>query len=89
MFFVGRGDLTAAMELDSSTHPKVDEAVVRIAAVAKVARLPVMVLPGSKADATAMAGLGATAFVISNDQSFLMKAAQQALGEYKDFSVPS
>ena len=29
-----------------------------------------------------MAGLGATAFVLSNDQSFLMKAAQQALDEY-------
>ena len=88
-FFVGRGDLTAAMELDSSTHPKVHEAVSRIAAAAKAAAMPIMVLPGSKADAIAMAELGATAFVLSNDQSFLMKAAQMALDEYKDLSVSS
>ena len=81
-FFVGRGDLTAAMGLDSSTRPKVHEAVARIAAAAKTANLPVMVLPGNKADALAMADLGATAFVLSNDQSFLMKAAQEALAEY-------
>ena len=81
-FFVGRGDLTAAMELDSSTHPRVHEAVSRIAAAARNAGMPVMVLPGSKADALAMADLGATAFVVSNDQGFLMKAAKQALAEY-------
>ena len=81
-FFVGRGDLTTAMELDSSTHPRVHEAVARIAAAARGANLPVMVLPGSKADALAMAELGATAFILSNDQSFLMRAAQQALSEY-------
>jgi 2-keto-3-deoxy-L-rhamnonate aldolase RhmA len=83
-FFVGRGDLTAAMELDSSTHPKVHEAVARIAAAARTANLPVMVLPGSKADAAAMSALGATAFVLSNDQSFLLKAAQQALTDYAE-----
>lgn len=81
-FFVGRGDLTAAMELDSSTHPRVHEAVARIAAAAKAVNLPVMVLPGSKADARAMGELGATAFVISNDQGFLVKAAKEALAEY-------
>ena len=81
-FFVGRGDLTAAMELDSSTHPRVHEAVARIAAAAKAAGIPVMVLPGNKADALAMSALGATAFIISNDQNFLIKAAQQALTEY-------
>lgn len=81
-FFVGRGDLTAAMELDSSTHPKVHAAVARIAAAAKAANLPIMVLPGTRADASAMAELGATAFVLSNDQSLLMKAAQKALEDY-------
>ena len=80
--FIGRGDLTAAMELDRSTHPKVHDAVSRIAAAANAEGMPVMVLPGSKPDALAMAALGATAFILSNDQSFLMKAAQQALSEY-------
>ena len=80
--FIGRGDLTAAMGLDNMTGPQVHAAVARICAAAKAAGLPVMVLPGSKADATAMAELGATGFVLSNDQSFLMKAAQAALAEY-------
>ena len=86
--FIGRGDLTVAMGLDSPADPKVHAAVTRIAAAARASNLPVMVLPGSRADALAMAELGATAFVLSNDQSFLMKAAQQALDEYRTVVAP-
>lgn len=88
-FFIGRGDLTVAMGLENPSDPKVYDAVARIAAAARTAGLPVMVLPGSKADAVAMGELGATAFVLSNDQSFLLKAAQEALKEYQVLSAIS
>ncbi len=82
-FFIGRGDLTLSMQSDTPADPAVHQAVERIAAAAAAAGIPVMVLPSSKADAVAMGSLGATAFVLSNDQNFLMRAAQQALDEYK------
>ncbi len=82
-FFVGRGDLALSMAMDSLTDPAVHQAVERIAGAAMSAGLPVMVLPSNKTDAVAMGKLGATAFVLSSDQGFLIRAAQQALDEYR------
>jgi staphyloferrin B biosynthesis citrate synthase len=88
-FFIGRGDLTVAMGLDTPTHPKVNEAVARICAAAKAADVPIMVLPSNRADAIAMKTLGASAFVLLNDQSLLRRAAQDALNEYASLSSAS
>ena len=82
-FFIGRGDLALSMAAESPTDPAVHQAVERIAGAAVAAGLPVMVLPSNKADAVAMGKLGATAFILSSDQGFLMRAAQQALEEHE------
>jgi staphyloferrin B biosynthesis citrate synthase len=81
-FFVGRGDLTAALGLSDQTAPQTREAVERIAAAARRADIPVVVLPSNRADAADMQGLGASAFVLGNDQSMLKRAAREAMREF-------
>ncbi|MBS7707243.1 HpcH/HpaI aldolase family protein [Chelatococcus asaccharovorans] len=78
-FFIGRGDLTAALGVE-----RMEEAVRQITAAARKAGMTTMVLVSSKADARAMRQLGATAFVVSNDQNFLKSAAAAALQDYGD-----
>jgi 2-keto-3-deoxy-L-rhamnonate aldolase RhmA len=78
-FFIGRGDLTAALGIEA-----MEAAVKRITAAARAAGRTTMVLVSSRDDARAMRELGATAFVVSNDQSFLRTAASAALKEYGD-----
>jgi 2-keto-3-deoxy-L-rhamnonate aldolase RhmA len=78
-FFIGRGDLTAALGPEATV-----EAVKRITAAARAADRTTMVLVSSRDDARAMRELGATAFVVSNDQSLLRSAASAALKDYGD-----
>lgn len=78
-FFIGRGDLTAALGVE-----RMQVAVRQIAAATRAAGMPTMVLVSSRADARAMRELGATAFVVSNDQGFLKSAAAAALKDYGD-----
>ena len=78
-FFIGRGDLTAALGVD-----RMNEAVKVITAAARAANMPTMALVSSKEDARAMAALGVSAFVHSNDHSLLRLAAAQALRDYGD-----
>ncbi|MET0743707.1 MAG: aldolase/citrate lyase family protein [Microvirga sp.] len=78
-FFIGRGDLTAALGPEAMV-----EAVKRITAAARAADRTTMVLVSSREDARAMRELGATAFVVSNDQNFLRSAASAALKDYGD-----
>jgi 2-keto-3-deoxy-L-rhamnonate aldolase RhmA len=78
-FFVGRGDLTAALGAE-----KMQEAVKVITAAAQKAGMPVMMLVSSREDARAMRDLGASSFVVSNDQNFMRSAATQALKDYGD-----
>jgi 2-keto-3-deoxy-L-rhamnonate aldolase RhmA len=84
-FFIGRGDLTAALGSASPTSPETRAVVEPITAAARSAAMPIMVLAASRADGVAMAGLGATAFVVSNDQNLMKQAAEKAL---KDFAAP-
>lgn len=78
-FFIGRGDLTAALGAEG-----MKKAVARITAAANAAKMPTMVLVSSPEDAAAMRDLGATAYVVSNDQNFLKAAAKSALDAYGD-----
>lgn len=78
-FFIGRGDLTASMGAAG-----MKKAVARIAAAANAAKMPMMVLVSSPQDAAALRDLGATAYVVSNDQSFLKSAARSTLNAYGD-----
>lgn len=84
-FFVGRGDLTAAIDAPSMTSPETHRLVEPIMAAARRADMPVIMLCPDRADALAMAGLGASAFMVSSDHGFLKTAARQAL---KEFSPP-
>jgi len=80
--FVGRGDLTAAFGDDPAAKDKVAKLTERIAAAARSAGKPLMVLASSKADADTMRGLGATAILVASDHNFLKSAATAALKEY-------
>jgi 2-keto-3-deoxy-L-rhamnonate aldolase RhmA len=76
-FFIGRGDLTAALGTE-----RMEKAVDEITAAARAAGMPTMVLVSSREDARAMRDRGASAFVVSNDQNLLKAAAMQALKDY-------
>jgi 2-keto-3-deoxy-L-rhamnonate aldolase RhmA len=78
-FFIGRGDLTAALGVE-----RMQEAVKVITGKARAAGMPIMVLVSGRDDARAMRELGASAFVVSNDQNLLKAAASQALKDYGD-----
>jgi 2-keto-3-deoxy-L-rhamnonate aldolase RhmA len=81
-FFVGRGDLTAAIGAPSMTSPETHRLVEPILAAARNAGMPVVMLSPDRRDAEAMARLGATAFMFSSDQGMLKQAARQALTEF-------
>lgn len=81
--FVGRGDLTASFRGDPEAANKVSDISRRVAAAAKDADTPLMMLPTTKPDMEFVAGLGATAMVLSSDHGFIRNAATAAL---KDFA---
>lgn len=81
-WFVGRGDLTAALGSPSMTSPETRKVVEVIMAAARRADVPVIMLAANRADAVDMATLGATAFMVSSDHGFLKQAARQALAEF-------
>jgi 2-keto-3-deoxy-L-rhamnonate aldolase RhmA len=84
-FFIGRGDLTAAIGAPSMTSPETHRLVEPIMIAARHAGMPVVMLSPDRNDALAMARLGATAFMVSSDQGLLKQAARQALN---DFAAP-
>jgi 2-keto-3-deoxy-L-rhamnonate aldolase RhmA len=84
-FFIGRGDLTAAIGAPSMTSKETHAIVEPIMAAARRAGMPIIMLSPDRADAVAMAKLGATAFLVASDHGFLKQAAGQAL---RDFSGP-
>src|SRR5690606_27379499 len=78
-FFIGRGDLTAALGAE-----RMEVAVKEITAAAKANGMATMALVSNKEDARDMRELGVTAFVYSNDQSLMRSAAAQALTDFGD-----
>lgn len=81
-FFIGRGDLTAAIGAPSMTSAQTHRIVEPIMLAARKAGMPVIMLCPDRDDALAMAKLGASAFVVSSDHGFLKQAARQALSEF-------
>lgn len=79
--FVGRGDLTVALGQTSGTAAPVQDAVDRITAAARAAGRAICVMTGNADDMRGMAGLGATAFIISSDQTLLKSAAEAGLAD--------
>jgi len=82
--FIGRGDLTAAFSDRSVDPPRTREAAERIAKAALRAKKAVSVYVGDAGEAARLKALGASAFVLSSDQSFLRQAAIKSLGEVRD-----
>jgi 2-keto-3-deoxy-L-rhamnonate aldolase RhmA len=80
-FFIGRGDLTAALGTEG-----MQQAVRRIMEAGRRANMTMMALVSGRDDARAMRDAGTSAFVVSNDQNLLKSAAAQAL---RDFGDPS
>lgn len=80
--FIGRGDLTASFGDDPQAGLKVAEVSRQVAAVARDADVPLMMLPIGKADFDFATGLGATALVFSSDHGFIRSAAAAAIKDY-------
>jgi 2-keto-3-deoxy-L-rhamnonate aldolase RhmA len=80
--FVGRGDLTAAIDAPSMTSPETHVLVAPILAAARRVAMPVIMLCPDRADAERMAALGASAWLVSSDHGFMAAAARRALAEF-------
>ncbi|MDR7031368.1 aldolase/citrate lyase family protein [Mesorhizobium sp. BE184] len=80
--FIGRGDLTASFGDDPQAAAKVAEISKRIAAAARDASTPLMMLPTSKADFDFASELGSTAMALSSDHGFIRTAAAAAIKDY-------
>ncbi len=85
--FIGRGDLSVALGAKSSDAPEVRSAVERIGKAARAADKPVCVFVGGLPEASWLRDEGATAFVVASDQSFMRKAAAQALTEIRSLDA--
>jgi staphyloferrin B biosynthesis citrate synthase len=81
--FIGRGDLTAALDAPTMTSEETHEIVAPIMAAAKAAGMPIIMLCPNRADAAKMAGLGASGFMVGSDHGFLASAARSALETLK------
>ena len=81
-FFVGRGDLTAAIGAPSMTSAETRKLVEPIMAAARRADMPVIMLSPDRDDASAMARLGASAWMVASDHGFLKQAARAALTQF-------
>lgn len=82
--FIGRGDLTAAFGAPKNDAPVIQNAVERITAAARKVGKPVCVMVNSAAEAKPFQALGASAFIVSTDQSLMRRAAAQALSDFAD-----
>jgi 2-keto-3-deoxy-L-rhamnonate aldolase RhmA len=80
--FVGRGDLTASFGDDPNASAKVAEITIQVAAAAKGAGLPLMLLASGRADLAFARDLGARAILMSSDHGLIRSAAATALAEY-------
>lgn len=85
--FIGRGDLTAAFGAPKNDAPQVQDAVERITAAARKVGKPVCVMVGNAAEAKPFRALGASAFIVSTDQSFMRRAAAQAHSEFSSLQT--
>ena len=81
--FIGRGDLTAALDAPSMTSDETMKVVEPIMAAARAANMPIIMLCPNRRDAERMAQRGASAFLVASDHGFLRQAALAALTEFK------
>ena len=82
--FVGRGDLSVALNDRERGAPRVAKATDKVIAAGRRAGKPVCLMPSSPGEAAAFSALGVNAFVVSSDQAFMRSAAGAALTEFKN-----
>ncbi|TWC27946.1 2-keto-3-deoxy-L-rhamnonate aldolase RhmA [Pseudomonas sp. SJZ079] len=80
--FIGRGDLTVAMNDRVPGAPLVKEATEKLLDAAQRASKPVFILAANPDEAAYYRRRGVRCFVLSSDQGFLRAAAQQALSAF-------
>jgi 2-keto-3-deoxy-L-rhamnonate aldolase RhmA len=79
--FIGRGDLTVAMQAKNMDAPEIEAACARILDAAKKAGKPVAVMVANGAEAQRFRAMGASTFIISSDQGFLRQAGSAAYAD--------
>jgi len=82
--FIGRGDLTASFGNDPDAAKKVAEISTRVAAAARDADVPLLMLPTNRHDYEFAKGLGASAMLLSSDHGFIRSAAAKAIKDFSD-----
>ena len=80
--FIGRGDLTASFGADPDAGTKVAEISRRVAAAAREADVPLMMLPTGRSDFEFATSLGASALAFSSDHGFIRSAAAAVVKDY-------
>lgn len=81
-FFIGRGDLTVALQATGLADPKVRAAAEKILAAARKIGKPVCLMVASAAEAAEWRALGASAFIVSSDQGFMRAAALKTRADF-------
>lgn len=83
--FIGRGDLSIALGVDSPAAPAVVEATEAIAAAARTAgkALCAHVDRADSPDVAWLRGQGVSAFIVASDQGLLRRAAAQTLAAFR------
>ncbi|WP_316860573.1 aldolase/citrate lyase family protein [uncultured Cohaesibacter sp.] len=81
--FIGRGDLTVAYGQTKPGSEPVRQATRKIIEAAVSSGKTICVMTGKSDDAAELAGMGATSFIVSSDQTLLRKAASSTLTEMR------
>jgi 2-keto-3-deoxy-L-rhamnonate aldolase RhmA len=81
-YFLGRGDLTAALGASSSSEPLVVDAVAKLARAVTSSGKTLWAYVNNASEAKDLAGIGVTGFIVGSDQGFMRRAAQ---AEYTAF----
>ncbi len=83
--FIGRGDLTVALQVESADAPEVRAATERIAAAAAARNLPICAhVSGTNAQELRwLSSIGVTAFIAASDQGHLRRAATEVLTAFR------
>ncbi|TCV74561.1 2-keto-3-deoxy-L-rhamnonate aldolase RhmA [Neorhizobium sp. R1-B] len=82
--FIGRGDLTASFGNDPDAGSKVAEISRKVAAAAREAGVPLLMLPTTRDDFEFAKGLGASALLLSSDHGFIRSAAAKTIKDFSD-----
>ena len=82
--FIGRGDLTVALGLESSEGPEMSAIVAQIANAAKKGGKAICGFAAGVEEAAKLSDAGATLLVISSDQGFLRRDAARTLKDARE-----